>query len=200
MTRFGELASFDNEFEANIDHYGNKMDNKIDLLARLYDKNKVELDKCNERLKSLPRQYNEAIDEIFEELMRKMKENKKTCEKVVEELEKIKRIQLIWHQNIVEVNQQVRQMLDNLLQQLQQQLQNVEQQQGLSPRSIQRFHLFTADETLVGQKCAICLEDITVSRRLRRLTCDGQHAFCQGCCETWFANNNTCPLCRHAFV
>ena len=73
-------------------------------------------------------------------------------------------------------------------------------QNGLSPRRIRRFQIFSADETLVGEKCAICLEDINIGRRMRRLTCDGQHAFCPGCCETWFANKNTCPLCRHVFV
>ena len=73
-------------------------------------------------------------------------------------------------------------------------------QYGLSPRRIRRFQTFLADETLVSEKCAICLEHINIGKRMRRLTCDGQHAFCPGYCETWFANKNTCPLCRHVFV
>ena len=112
------------------------------------------------------------------------------------EKEKILQIYRSFGQTFFEIGQQARVVYDNLLQQLP----NDDQQQGLSPRSIRTFHLFTADETLVGQQCAICLEDITVGRRLRRLTCDGQHSFCPGCCETWFANKNTCPLCRHVFV
>ena len=74
-----------------------------------------------------------------------------------------------------------------------------EPQKGLTTRSVRRFHLYTADETHVGDQCKICLEDVGVGRRMRRLTCDGMHCFCKECIEVWFANHNTCPLCRHVF-
>ena len=72
--------------------------------------------------------------------------------------------------------------------------------QGLTPEIIQRFQLFTCDETQVGSHCPVCMEDVEVGRRMMRLTCDGRHTFCQECIEGWFADHNTCPVCRHTFV
>ena len=77
--------------------------------------------------------------------------------------------------------------------------QNDIQSKGLNPETIQAFNIFTADESHVGDQCSICMEDIDVGRMMRRLTCDGQHYFCQQCIEGWFAEHNTCPLCRHKF-
>ena len=71
------------------------------------------------------------------------------------------------------------------------------QSQGLSKETIQAFKIFTTDESHVGDQCSICMEDVDVGRIMRRLTCDGQHYFCQQCIEGWFAEHNTCPLCRH---
>ena len=88
---------------------------------------------------------------------------------------------------------------ENLFTDLPEQQQNEDQQQGLNPRKIRSFKLFTADESHVGDQCSICMEDIDVGRRMRRLTCDGQHYFCKKCIEGWFAEHNTCPLCRHKF-
>ena len=73
------------------------------------------------------------------------------------------------------------------------------QSQGLNTETIQAFKIFTTDESHVGDQCSICMEDVDVGRRMRRLTCDGQHYFCQECIEGWFAKHNTCPLCRHKF-
>ena len=89
--------------------------------------------------------------------------------------------------------------LQNIIINLPEQQQNEVQQNGLAPRRIRRFRLFIADETHVGRQCSICMEDIDVGRRMRRLTCDGQHYFCQDCIKGWFAEHNTCPLCRHKF-
>ena len=65
---------------------------------------------------------------------------------------------------------------------------------------IQQFHQFEADESLVGDQCGVCLDDIEVGRRMMRLNCNGQHVFCQDCVEGWFADHNTCPNCRHIFT
>ena len=67
------------------------------------------------------------------------------------------------------------------------------------PATIKRFHQFEADETLVGDRCGVCLDDIEVGRRMMRLNCNGLHVFCQTCVEGWFADHNTCPNCRHVF-
>ena len=70
---------------------------------------------------------------------------------------------------------------------------------GLLSARIQQFSQFTADESTVGDQCAICMGDIEIGRKMMRLDCDGQHTFCQVCIEGWFAEHNTCPICMHAF-
>ena len=74
-----------------------------------------------------------------------------------------------------------------------------EQQQGLTFRRIRQFEKFTADELFVGKQCMLCFGDIKIGRNMMRLDCDGQHTFCQVCIEGWFADHNTCPVCRHKF-
>ena len=140
---------------------------------------------------------NESNDEELREAIQKVKENDKHVDENSKEVEKLNTLITTMNQKYSEVYERFREVRNNLQQHQQQ---NVRQHQGLSPVSIQKFQIFTADETLVGEQCAVCLEDINIGRRTRRLTCDGQHAFCPGCCETWFANKNTCPLCRHVFV
>ena len=79
---------------------------------------------------------------------------------------------------------------------IQEERRRIEQQNGLTSERIQQFHQFLADEPLVGEQCGMCLDDIEVGRIMMRLDCNGQHIFCQDCCEKWFADNNTCPNCR----
>ena len=74
-----------------------------------------------------------------------------------------------------------------------------EERQGLAPQKIQRFNQFTADMSIVSDQCAICMGDIETGRNMMRLDCDGEHTFCQVCIEGWFAEHNTCPICRHTF-
>ena len=62
-----------------------------------------------------------------------------------------------------------------------------------------KFHSLQADESLAGNKCGICLDIVEVGRRMVRLGCSGQHVFCQDCVLKWFADHNTCPICRHQF-
>ena len=70
---------------------------------------------------------------------------------------------------------------------------------GLTTQRIQQFEQFTADESFVGDQCAICIGEYEIGRNMMRLDCDGQHTFCQVCIEGWFAEHNTCPICRHTF-
>ena len=70
---------------------------------------------------------------------------------------------------------------------------------GLTPETIEKFQKLAADESLVGDQCTVCMEDIEVGRKMMRLDCQGQHVFCQVCIEGWFADHNTCPNCRHVF-
>ena len=72
-------------------------------------------------------------------------------------------------------------------------------QEGLTIQRIQQFEQFTADESFVDDQCVICMGEIEIGRNMMRLDCDGQHTFCQVCVEGWFADHNTCPICRHKF-
>ena len=72
-----------------------------------------------------------------------------------------------------------------------------DEEKGLSPARIQKFHHFQADQSLVGDRCGVCLDDIEVGRRMIRLDCP--HSFCQVCVEGWLAGHKTCPNCRHQF-
>ena len=74
-----------------------------------------------------------------------------------------------------------------------------DEKQGLTPQRVQQFEKFQADESHVGNQCAICMEDIEIGRNMMRLDCDGQHTFCHVCIEGWFAEHKTCPICRHIF-
>ena len=70
---------------------------------------------------------------------------------------------------------------------------------GLSTAKVQHLEQLKADEIFVGDQCVICMEDVEISRNIMRHDCDGQHTFCQVCIEGWFAEHNTCPICRHTF-
>ena len=70
---------------------------------------------------------------------------------------------------------------------------------GLTPERIQKFRRFEADESMVEDQCSICLNEFEVGREMMQLDCDGQHNFCQECVKSWFADHNTCPVCREKF-
>ena len=76
---------------------------------------------------------------------------------------------------------------------------NIEHEQRcLAPQSLQHEQ-FQADQSLAGEQCVICMEDIEIGRNMMRLDCDGQHTFCKVCIEGWFNDHKTCPICRHGF-
>ena len=188
------MRRFRYEFFENEEHFATKLQSKVDSLEKYAKTYKGRRRKYNEQMRNIQQQKyetNEMKEIVIREQRQMIEEKVKQFMKLFCETgEKIQKVQQSFSQYVSEVWCQVSQMQNNFR----------EQQRSLNPRSIQRFHLFPADGTLVGQQCAICLEDISVGRIMGRLTCDGQHAFCQICCETWFANNNTCPLCRHVFV
>ena len=71
--------------------------------------------------------------------------------------------------------------------------------QGLSPERIKKFEHFTADESLVGEQCLICMNDLEIGMEMVRLDCHVDHILCKVCVEKWFENHKTCPTCRHEF-
>ena len=114
------------------------------------------------------------------------------------------------HQLKVELNQKLDNFLNQICQQILQRINEMddeidfddsddEQQQGLTFQTIQKFETFQADKLIVGDQCAICMEEIETGRNMMRLDCDGQHTFCKICIERWFAEHNSCPICRHTF-
>ena len=70
---------------------------------------------------------------------------------------------------------------------------------GLTPFRISKFEHFSADESLVGERCVICMDDVEVGAQMVRLDCHVDHIFCEKCAERWFEDKNTCPTCRHTF-
>ena len=71
--------------------------------------------------------------------------------------------------------------------------------QGLLPEIIEKFEHFTADESLVGEQCVICMNDFEIGMEMVRLDCHVDHILCKVCVEKWFKSHKTCPTCRHAF-
>ena len=102
-------------------------------------------------------------------------------------------------QQLIRIKTELRSKVDLVLRRIAE-LRNNLQPNGLTPARIQQFHKCLADESLVGDRCSICQDDIEVGRKMMRLDCNGQHVFCQDCVEGWFADHKTCPNCRHAFA
>ena len=147
-----------------------------------------------ETMKKVP-ENNTFIDVIARNLETPRKDVEACQQKVDEmrkELEVIKRLEGEMQRQLGIAQQQIVVIRRNLLQQ-----NNVHQQQGLSTARIQKFQQFAADDSIVGERCSVCQDDIEVGRRMMRLDC--HHVFCQGCVEGWLADHNTCPNCRHVF-
>ena len=116
----------------------------------------------------------------------------------VERLRTKNKRSLIPAKEVIEAYKTVQRELEQQTELLQQQIEEKRKHfnKGLTSARIEQFHQFLADELLVGDRCGVCLDDIEVGRRMMRLDCNGQHIFCQDCCEKWFSVNNTCPYCR----
>ena len=71
---------------------------------------------------------------------------------------------------------------------------------GLAPKRIKRFEHFRADDTLVGERCLVCMKDLKNGTRMVRLDCHTDHILCLTCTNKWFKDNKTCPKCRHGFI
>ena len=189
-----QLDRFLTQLQDNFQHYGNTLTNKKDALVKTAD-NIAEKARINaNNMLSITKQGKEAIiqnKKFLTEMIVQADENKESYTKICIELGLLDRLYTKFERKLSEINQQVQQAVGYL---------RPHQSNGLNPERIQRFQLFTADETHVGDQCSVCMEDVEVGKLMRRLTCDGQHYFCHECIEGWFADHNTCPLCRHAFV
>ena len=101
-------------------------------------------------------------------------------------------------QQFLRLNQQERQQLRQQFRQyFQQQLQ--QPVIGLTTARIGRFEHFTANESMVGEKCIVCHDDLEADTEMVRLDCHISHYFCRRCIYKWFEDHNTCPTCRCVF-
>ena len=70
---------------------------------------------------------------------------------------------------------------------------------GLTSERISKFEHFTADESLAGEQCLICMDELTIGTQMVRLDCHVDHILCKKCVDKWFKDHKTCPTCRHVF-
>ena len=185
-----EARRFFIAFKVKFGHYRSVFMNKNNLLQHTIDV----CEKNLKRLRNVPQKIDES-DPRKGKLKRKIEEFEKLEAKVHKDKEALDRLKNELYRKSRNIKGQALRVFVNFYQ-LQR---TIGRKSGLTTAKIQRFRLFTADETHVGDQCSICMGDIDVGRRMRRLTCDGQHSFCQECIEGWFAEHNTCPICRHKF-
>ena len=181
-----ELLRFIQEAQEKQEHFNNLINMKKRNLRDSAEIREVNL-KLTQNMKIINNALNQKFEgdnlvkawQIVTKENQKMEVNKKRLSVLTPEIEQLQEIERFTDEKFKKIFQYSAEDLEKLQ---------------------QRDHqFFTADETHVGDQCSICMEDIDVGRRMRRLTCDGQHYFCQECIEGWFAEHKTCPLCRHKF-
>lgn len=68
---------------------------------------------------------------------------------------------------------------------------------GLSDSELDRIPIVSGRELVMGNDCAVCLDDIEADQRARLLPgCN--HGFHLQCADTWLSKNRICPLCRNS--
>ena len=70
---------------------------------------------------------------------------------------------------------------------------------GLTVGRIREFEHVRADESMAGEQCIVCLDDLEVGTKMVRLDCHVDHYLCETCAYSWFRHHKTCPTCRHEF-
>ena len=169
------------------------------LQSELHDVGKEELEKIKASIES----EKEKQDNFFEKMFYGRDPNRlnERIEKLTGIVAKINNFHNKYSQDIIRTFHPVWEA-DDKMHELQDQIDRKKKQlnKRLKPEIIQEFHHFQADQQLAGERCAVCLGDVTVGKSMVRLDCEGRHVFCQPCVEGWFAAQNTCPKCRHVFA
>ena len=134
-----------------------------------------------------PQQLEQRIQQRLQEL----EQNQRALDKVQErrdqldhELEQIQ-AQKRQHQRVLAMLK----LVDNYLR----------GQNGLTRERIERFQHFEAGESLDGEKCIVCREDLEFGTQMVRLDCHVSHYLCKICTVEWFKDNNRCPTCNNIF-
>ena len=193
-----DIERFQLYFDRTQNFFETELNKKKECLTAFRAQNNKELIEKNEQLKNLQNQYFES-NATKEMAIEQLSQNLRYTSIIAADIWRAEIILSTIYDKFCQKAEETFDSFQNVFINFTEQQQNEVQQNGLAPRRIRRFQVFTADETHVGDQCSICMEEIDFGRRLRRLTCDGQHYFCQECIEGWFAEHNTCPLCRHKF-
>ena len=143
-------------------------------------------------------QFPKKSEKITDTTKSDVEAHQQTLVKILEDYEELKKVERELQEKCNIIKQQLEVLRPNLPQLLH--YVPMDQQRGLTPARIEKFQQFQADESLVGDCCGVCLDDIEIGRRMVRLDCNGRHIFCKDCVEGWFVNQNTCPNCRHIFT
>ena len=168
------------DFESNLLESKEQSQSKIEKQLEINNK------EIEEKLKIIKLSQIKAKKEKSNNIRNGVDELVQDIEQLEIENEEIKKLQRELQQKVEEFQQQIADKKQQL-------------HQGLTPARIQKFSLYLPDESSVGDQCGICLKNIEINTKMMRLDCKGQHSFCQYCTEKWFADNNTCPICRHKF-
>ena len=174
------------------------MNKKKECLTAFRAQNNKELIEKNEQLKNLQNQYFES-NATKQMAIDQLSQNLRYTSIIAADIWRAEIILSTIYDKFCQKAEETFDSFQNVFINFAEQQQNEVQKNGLTPRRIRRFKLFTADESHVGDQCSICMEDFEIGRNMMRLDCDGKHAFCKDCIIRWLANHNTCPICRHKF-
>ncbi|XP_050233543.1 E3 ubiquitin-protein ligase ATL23 [Mercurialis annua] len=69
------------------------------------------------------------------------------------------------------------------------------EKKGLSPSDLDKLPKMTGKELVLGNECAVCLDEIE-NEQPARLVPGCNHGFHLECADTWLSKHNVCPVCR----
>ncbi|TMW85362.1 hypothetical protein EJD97_023278 [Solanum chilense] len=73
--------------------------------------------------------------------------------------------------------------------------QKTNQELGLSAAQLDKLPKITGNELLMGNDCAVCLDEIE-NEQIARVVPGCNHGFHLECADTWLSKNPICPVCR----
>ena len=65
---------------------------------------------------------------------------------------------------------------------------------GLRQDQINRLPSQSLDETIAGDTCPVCMDDMATNNEVRRLPC--LHVLHKGCIDPWLKKSKECPICK----
>ncbi|KAI4316983.1 hypothetical protein L6164_024900 [Bauhinia variegata] len=68
-------------------------------------------------------------------------------------------------------------------------------EKGLSPSELEKLPKITGKELIMGNECAVCLDEIE-NEQPARLVPGCNHGFHVECADKWLSKHPLCPVCR----